>query len=430
MLETFDTMPDLPTPLLIGLLIFLVILCAFFAGSETAMMALNRFKLKHRVKQKEKKALLVHQLLNPPDKLLSLVLMGNTFANIAASSVATLLIMRWMDLKIAILIANFMLAFVMFIFGEMIPKTLSAIHPEYIAFRAARLLWFLDKALYPILKITQLIHTTFLKIFAIPRTREAQDTLDPEELKTLIYEGRLHLSKRNKAMLLQILDLKNVNVEDIMIPRSDIVGINLSASWEEILEQLTHAEHSRLPLYESNIHEIKGVVHMRDLVPSLAKGELSVERLTQAATVPYFVPEGTPLTKQLLYFQKNSTRMGFVVDEYGTLQGLITLEDILEEVVGDFTNDISAPGTLENAALGTYLVEGSASLRWLNRTYGWDLPTSGPKTLNGLILEYLEEIPSTEVKLNLQGYRMEILDVEDHVIQMVRVHAPPKVQSK
>lgn len=413
------------TTLLIALGI-LILISAFFSSSETGMMSLNRYKLKHLAKNGNKSAQRVARLLSRPDQLIGVILIGNNFVNILASSIATLIALRlWGDAGIAI--ATALLTVVILIFGEVTPKTLAALYPERVAYPSSLILVPLLKLIYPLVWLVNLVCNAILRLIGISENQASKDHLSREELRTLVHESGTMIPKRHRQMLLSVLDLEKVTVEDIMIPRADIVGIDIEDDLEEIVDQIRSAQHTRMPVYKGDISNIVGFLHLRNIGRLLQDEDINKAKMLKICREPYFVPEATPLHTQLFNFQKEKRRIGLVVDEYGDVKGLVTLEDILEEIVGEFTTDIAA--TSPDISIGTdgeTLVDGAISIRTLNKSLGWTLPTSGPKTLNGLITEALETIPDNPTCLKLHGHRFEIKHVKDHVIKTIIVRDPPK----
>jgi len=405
--------------LLLGTLLACLLLSAFFSGSETALMTLNRYRLKH-LRKKHRGARLATRLLERPDRLLGLLLIGNTLVNILASSLATVIALQlWGDAGIAI--ATGLLTMAVLIFGEVTPKTLAALHPERIAFPAAYLLNALMYVMYPAVWLINKIANALLKLFGVDPERRPEDALSSEELRTIVGEAGPMIPPRHKRMLLSILDLEEVTVDDIMIPRHEITGIDLDDDDAHIISTLRSSEHTRLVLYREDIGNVLGIIHLRTVGLFLSGDLLDREAMKRSAAEPYFVPEGTPLNTQLLNFQKLKRRMGIVVDEYGSVCGLVTLEDILEEIVGEFTSNISAQSPeIVPQADGSFVIDGATAIREVNRSLQWELPVDGPKTLNGLILEYLETIPEARVGLRIDRYRFEILELHGKVIQKVR----------
>jgi Mg2+/Co2+ transporter CorB len=412
---------DIPLSGLLGLLLLLVFLCAFFAGSETGLMMLNRYRLKHAAKQGSRSAQLAQSLLERPDRLIGLILLGNVLTSTTAASVALLIGYR-LGGETGAAIAPIALTFILLIFAEAAPKTLAALYPERVGQPAAYVYWPLQWLLYPVVYLVNLLSNGLLRLFGVSPEDAAQHSLSAEELRSVVAEAGAMIPQRHQRMLLSILDLERATVEDIMIPRNEIVGIDLSETWEKTLEVITGSSHTRLPVFDGSIDELKGVVHLRKLVGLAANNELRLETLMKLVRDPYFIPEGTPLNQQLLNFQDQKRRIGFVVDEYGDIQGLVTLEDILEEVVGEFTSD---PATrVKNVYLdadGSVLVHGSVTVRSLNRSLGWKLPTGGPKTLNGLVLEKLQELPKPGRRLEINNYQIEITDTRANAVKTARI---------
>lgn len=405
--------------IILGVLIFI---SAYFSGSETGMMSVNPYRLKHLANEKNKGALRVSQLLKRPDRLIGLILIGNNLVNIAASAIATIIGLRLFG-DIGIAIATFGLTLVILVFAEVTPKTLAALHPERVAFPSSVILKPLLKVLYPIVWLVNQITNNFLKLFGVSAEQHQGNSLSAEELRTVVHEAGALIPEKHQSMLVGVLDLEHATVEDIMIPRNEISGLDVSDDWKQLVRQLANSPHSRLLLYRDTIDDALGFLNTRDLVRPLLKKQLTKATLLRAVRDIYYIPEGTPLSTQLLKFQASKERIGLVVDEYGDIQGLVTLEDILEEVVGDFTTDVIDDNHEEIIAQpdGTVLVEGGINLRDLNRELQLNFPTDGPKTLNGLVLEYLEEIPQGSLSLKLAGYKMEIVDVQDNMIKTIRL---------
>lgn len=417
---------ELPLTFLFILLVVLIICSAFFSCSETSMMAANRYRLRHVAKQGNRSAQNVERLLRHPDQLLGTILIGNTFANILASSIATIIAAQlWGDL--GIFISTIVLTLIILVFGEVMPKTIAAYRPNPLALILSWPLGILRLMFYPLVRAVNGVSNLILRPFSIDKPTGTEDHLSSEELRTVVDEASGRIPIRHRRMLLRILDLKEMTVDDIMVPRSDIMGIDLNDDWDDILEQLKHAQHTRIPLFEDTIEKLIGVIHVRSVVnflsdESIQDAEHCKQLLRENANEAYFVPHNVPLTTQLLNFQNKKQRSGFVVDEYGDIQGLVTLEDILEEIVGEFTTDMAAnTPDVHPQADGSFWVDGSANIREINRHMHWDLPTDGPKTVNGLILEYLEFMPGPGICLKINGYPMEVVAVHDQKIKTVRL---------
>ena len=416
-------MENISTQMLFIVLGILILISAYFSGSETGMMSLNRYRLRHLEKEKHKGAKRVSKLLKRPDRLIGLILIGNNLVNIAAASIATIIGIRYFGDVYGMLVSTVVLTLVILIFAEVTPKTLAALYPEKIAFPSSILLTLLLKILFPLVIAVNWITNGILMLLGISSEQREQHSLSSEELRTVVNESGALLHEQDQSMLMSILDLDKVSVEDIMIPRSELVGIDVNDDWKKIQKQLTQANHTRVLLYRDNIDDVVGYIHARDALKLLSKSQFTKATLLRAVRELYFIPEGTPLNIQLLKFQHAKERLGLVVDEYGDIQGLVTLEDILEEIVGDFTTTMT-PTPSEEVTLqpdGSYLVDGSASIRDVNKEMTWQLPTDGPKTLNGLIIEHLEDIPQNNLSVRIAGYPIEIVEVSNNRIKIVRV---------
>ncbi|WP_088331957.1 HlyC/CorC family transporter [Lacimicrobium sp. SS2-24] len=415
-------MDEITTGTLFILLAVLIVLSAYFSSSETGMMSINRYRLKHLVKEDHSGAKRVHKLLLRPDRLIGLILIGNNLVNIAASAVATIIGMRLFG-DIGIAIATFALTLIILVFAEVTPKTLAALYPEKISFPSSFILLPLLKLFYPLVYVINGFTNGILILFRINPASSGEDSLSREELRTVVHEAGAMIPKQHQEMLVGILDLEKVTAEDIMIPRNEIVAIDVNDDWKSIQKQLFHSQHTRVLLYRDNIDDAVGFLHMRDALKLLTKDEFSKASLLRAVREIYFTPESTPLHTLLYKFQAAKERIGLVVDEYGDIQGLVTLEDILEEIVGDFTTTIlpthSKEVNLESD--GSVLVDGSANIRDLNKEMGWHFPTEGPKTLNGLIIEHFEEIPQVNLCCRIAGYPLEIIENNENMVKSVRV---------
>ncbi|MEH6626446.1 MAG: HlyC/CorC family transporter [Motiliproteus sp.] len=414
-------MDDASISFLLGILLLLILCSAFFSSSETGMMSLNRYRLRHMVKNKHRGAIRASHLLSRPDRLIGVILIGNNLVNIAAASISTVLAVRlWGDAGVAI--STLGLTLIILIFAEVTPKTLAALHPERVAFPAAVILKPLLIILYPAVWLINGITNGLLKILGVKAEGQNHDHISSEELRTIVNEAGALLPQKNQSMLLGILELEEVTVQDIMIPRNEAVGIDLEDDLDTILELISNSEHTRLPIYKGDINQVVGILHLRNMARVMKSGEPSKAALLQEAKEPYFIPESTPLQTQLLNFQKEGKRIGLVVDEYGDIQGLCTLEDILGEIVGE----LSDSRKVENQDIhpqddGTFFIDGSATMRDINKAMDWNMPVDGPKTLNGLITETLEFIPGCNVCLDINGYRIETIQIRDNLIKMARV---------
>lgn len=412
---------EIPIELLLGLLLFLIILSGFFSGSETGLISLNRYRLRHLAKDGHRGAQRAQELLQRPDRLIGLILLGNNFVNILASAIATIVAVRLLG-EAGVMVATALLTVVVLLFAEVAPKTVAALNPERVAFPASFILKPLLKILYPLVWLINLIANGLLRLIGAAPQGDGSQALSQEELRSVVAEAGSMIPQRHQQMLLSIFDLEKVTVEDIMIPRQEIIGIDLEDEWEEIVEQIRSSQHTRLPVYRASIDHVVGFFHLRSVVALERNGTLNRQSFERVLREPYFIPEATPLNTQLLNFQKQRRRIGLVVDEYGDIRGLVTLDDILEEIVGEFTTDpANSMKEVHPQDDGTYLVDGGANIRELNRLMNWELPTGGAKTLNGTIIEYLETIPEPGTSLLLSHYPIEIIQCSNSAIKTVRI---------
>ena len=413
-------MNDISVGTLVAVLVLLIILSGFFSASETAMMAVNRYRLKNLADSGNRGARLAQYLLERPDRLLGTILLGNNAANIAASGVTTLIALRLFG-DLAVAIAGGILILVILIFAEVAPKTMAATYPERIALPAALVLYGLVRISFPIVWLVNQVSLAFLRLFGV-RPGKKSDSLSAEELRVAVLESGAHIPKPHQNMLLRILELEKITVDDVMLPRADVEAIDIDDDWELIVTQLATSHHTRLPVYQGSFENIIGVLHLRKVLHLSQSNEFSKEKLKQIMREPYFVPEGTKITQHLLNLQNKRRSFGLVVDEYGDFKGLVTVEEVLEEIVGEFTAHI--PGLSEDIQRqddGTYLVRGHANIRELNRRMEWSLPQDGPKTLNGLILEYLEAIPEPGTSILLAGYPVEVVRTRGTAVDIARI---------
>ena len=414
---------------LIGLLVVLLLCTVFFSLAEAAMLSLNRYRLRYLARHNHYLAKRVQDLLKRPDRLLGVILLCGTFADILAAAVATLIAIHYFG-QAGVFFATLALTFVVLIFGEVAPKTLATLYPLPIAFFSAWPLIILLHILYPFVWVTNLIANASLRLFGVKIPKLRVEQLSREELSSLLRESTGHMPSDYQSMLLKVLELEKVTVDDIMIPRQEIIGIDINEPWEVILKELIKSQYTRLPIYRKSIDDIVGILHFRRVLNSLSEAQLSKEVLLKAAEEVYFIPEATALSTQLLNFRREKHRIGLVVNEYGEIQGLITLEDILEEIVGEFTTDTAL---MRRAVIlqadGSYLVDGGISLRDLNRQLKFDLPLRGPKTLSGLIIEQLEVIPKVGTVLQLENKRMEVIAVKNNRIKTVKIFSNPVLSS-
>ncbi len=411
---------DVPLAALMGLLVALLLLSAFFSGSETALVSLNRYKLRHKAREGHRGAKLAERLLQRPDRLLGLILLGNNLVNFSAAALVAIIAFK-LGGQPAVALGTLILTLVVLIFSETAPKTLAALHPERLAFPAAIIYYPLLKITYPLVWLTNTASNGVLYLFGVRENGAQLQSLSREELRTVVHEAGGRISTRYRQMLISILDLEKVTVDDVMVPHNEIVGIDLDDETEVIEEIIAASQYTRLPVYQDNIDKVVGILHLRRLA-NLTQRSFDKDALKRLLEEPYFVPEGTPLSTQLVQFQRRRERIALVVDEYGDIQGIVTLEDILEEIVGEFTTD---PADEEDDVVregpDSFLVSATANIRELNRSQNWDLPTDGPKTLNGLIVELLETIPDPSTCVNISGYPIEVVAVDDNRIRTVRV---------
>jgi Mg2+/Co2+ transporter CorB len=421
---------DISLGTLTGTLIFLVLLSGFFSAAEIGLMTLNRYRLRGLADAGHHGARIARKLLERPDRLLGVILIGNNFANIAASSVATIMALELYG-ENAIAIAAGLLTFIILVFSEVAPKTLAALNPERVAFPAAYILQPLLWLFYPVVWLVNAIANRTLRLFGVSVHKKLATEVTAEELRALVREADVLIPESHQDMLLAILDLEKITVDDVMVPRGKIEGVNLDVEWDDIVAQLTGSRYTRLPVYRGSLDNVSGMIHVRRVLNLMREGKLDKESLEQAIVEPYFIPSGTTLTTQLLNFRQVKRRVGLVVDEYGDIQGLVTLDEILEEIVGDFT--AHTMGKIEDVhpqSDGSYLIRGTVSLRDLNRQLDWKLPTDDSRTLNGLIVEYLEDIPAPGTSLMIHGYLVEILRTRGTAIEVARVRPVAETASE
>ncbi len=416
-------MYDVPTGVLFAALVILVLISAFFSAAEISVMSLNRYRLRHLADTGHRGARLVSRLLQRPDRLLGVILLGNNFVNIFASSVATVLALRFYG-ESAIAIAAGLLTLVILVFAEVGPKTLAAMRPESVAFPAAFVLRPLLLVFYPLVWLINLMANMMLRPFGI-NLRARTHQLSSEELRAAVLEAGTLIPESHQAMLLGILDLEKTAVDDVMIPRNAIYGVDLEQEWDAILEQIMASRYTRVPVYRGSLDNIIGLIHLRRALNLFGAKNLTPETLQQIIVEPYYIPTGTSLTTALINFREARRRRGLVVDEYGDILGLVTLEEILEEIVGEFTTPgYGASDDYKPQEDGSWLVKGSANLRDLNRRLGWDLPTGEMRTVNGLITEYLEAIPEAGTSLMIEGYAIDVVRTRGTAVDTARISPP------
>lgn len=414
----------MPWYVLLMALAVLLILSAFFSLSETSMMAINRYRLKYLAKEGHPGAILATRLLSNTDRLLGVILLGNNLLNAAAATlVAVIVSLFFSHNDLALLLGTVGVTFAILVFSEITPKVIAASYPERIALASSYVLTPLLKIFYPLVWFVNLFVKALLVILRLkPRTEDTAHKISVDELKTLVLEAGHFIRQKHQSVLLNLFELENVTVDDVMVPRRQIEAIDLDADDEIIQDQLLTCYHTRLPVYRGTLDNVTGVIHVRKVLNRMRSDEITAATLAKIMREPYFIPSGTPLFSQLQLFQENRERMGLIVDEYGEWMGLVTLEDIVEEIIGEFTTHApSQAGTLLKQEDGSVLVEGSSLLRDLNRKLGWNLPIGGPKTLNGLILEYFQDIPEAGTSVKIAGYPMEIIQTQDRVVKVVRI---------
>ncbi len=422
-------MNDIPLSILFLMLGISILLSAFFSSSETSMMALNRYRLRHQTKDKNPAALRVAKLLQRQDRLIGLILLGNNLVNIIAATIATLIGLR-LGGDLGVALAPFILVIVFLIFAEVIPKTVAAMHPEGIAFPASLPLTLLMKLLYPAVYVVNRASNSILTLFSLDPEQTSDQSLSREELHSIVHGARHQIPKNHQRMLMNILELEDITVEDVMVPRNKINMVDIQDSTQQIMEYVANARHACLPVYDDDVDNIIGILHLRRLLrhSPLNNRETSATGLPEdTLSEPYFVAKSTSLQQQLLNFQQQKEYLGLVVDEYGTVQGLLTMTDILEEIVGKFIINLQDYGqNMQQEPDGTWLIDGSTTLREINRHLQWKLPSGKSKTLNGLIMEHLEQIPSSGISLRIDDYTLEVTKVANKAVKKARIKKDKK----
>ena len=425
-------MDDISLGTLLGVLLLLIIFGAWFSAAETSMMAINRYRLNNLVRKGSKSAKLTSRLLAKVDKLLGSILFGNTLLNVAAAAVTNVVIMRLFGAgELTLLLGTLGITFVLLVFSEIMPKILAASHPERIALSSSYLLAPLITLFHPVVSVATAIVKGLLGILGIKvQTDQSKQKMTIEELRGLVLDAEHFLPRKHQKMLLNMVDLERITVNDVMVPRNQIEALDINAGTDELRQQIITCHHTLLPVYADTQSNIIGILHLKRAPALLQETALDLAQLRDALNEPYFIPSDTPLLKQLQQFQERHARLGLVVDEYGELLGLVTLENILEEIVGEFTTQSpSQSGKFLRHEDGSFLMEGSSSLRELNRKLGLNLPLGSAKTLNGLILEHLEDIPEAGTSLKIAGYPIEIIQVQDRIVKVARIFpAQPKNQ--
>ncbi len=417
-------MEDLPLHIMLIALAILLILSGFFSLSETSMMAINRYRLRHLAKQGHRGARLTIKLLEKTDRLLGVILLGNNLLNTASATLVAIIVATlFAHDDFALFLGTIAVTFAILVFSEITPKVIAAAYPERIALASSYVLTPLLIVCYPIVWFVNLFVSALLILFRLkPQQGELQQKISTEELRTLVLEGGHFIQHKHQSILLNLFDLEKITVDDVIVPRSQIEAINLDADDDVIHAQLLTCHHTRLPIYRERMDNIVGIVHVRKVLNQMQSGKITAASLEKVMRKPYFIPSGTSLFSQLHLFQENQKRVGLVVDEYGEWMGLVTLEDIIEEIIGEFTTQApSQTSTFAKQEDGSFIVEGSTLLRELNRKLDFQFPLDGPKTLNGLILEYFEDIPEAGTGLNIAGYPMEIIQTKDRVVKTVKI---------
>ena len=422
-------MEETSLTVLLGILIFLILMSAYFSSSETAMMALNRYRLRHLIKHNHRGAIRAGKLLEKPDRLIGIILIGNNLVNFIAASVGTAIAVRlWGNL--GFILAPVLLTIIVLIFAEVTPKTIAALYPEKVAYPSSILLLILLRVSYPAVWMINSVSNGLVKLCGLSVEEDTSHHLTKEELRTVLDESGALIPVKRHGMLMNILDLEKATVTDIMVPRNEVVGIDLEDDIEEILEIIGQSFHTLLPVFRKDLNEVIGFMHLRNISRMIGVEEINKAELMQLTEEAYFVPETTPLHTQLFKFQNNKRRMAMVVDEYGDVQGIVTLQDILEEIVGNFTTNLSEEtDDIHPQNDGTYLINGTATIREINKALDWDLPIDGPKTLNGLLTELLEIIPEKNVCVRLPFHFVEILNVQDNAIKTVKMWSLEKIEA-
>ena len=419
-------MDDIPISALLTALAVLLVISAFFSISEISMMSLNRYRLRHLCKQGHRGAKRASSLLAQTDKLLGVVLLGNNLVNAMAAALVTIIAVRFFgNSELAVTIATLAVTFLILVFSEISPKVMGAAYPEQVAFPASYILKPLIRLFYPVIWFVNLFVQTLLWLLRLSPQGAKEHKISMPELRTLVLEASGFIPKKHQSVLLNLFELEEITVDDVMTPRSQIEAINLAAEPDILWQQLTTSHHTQLPVYQDELNNIVGIVHTRKVLHQTHGEPISMEALKQIIREPYFIPAGTPLLTQLQNFQVNQRKSGMVVDEYGELQGLVTMADILEEIVGEFTTRSPLQATFFHAQEdGSWLIDGSSSLRDLNRKLATKFPLDGPKTLNGLILEHFEDIPEAGTSFRIADHTLEIVQTQDRVVKVVRLCPP------
>jgi Mg2+/Co2+ transporter CorB len=415
---------DIPLSWQLGALAGLLLIGAFFSIAETSLMSLNRYRLRHLAKSGHRGARLASSLLAKTDKLLGVILLGNNFANAASATLVTVISVRLFgDGEMVLAGGTLAVTFAILVFGEISPKVIAATYPEKLAFASSYLLYPLLRLVYPIVWFVNLFVSAFLSLLRIKTNfSETVHAISMEELRTIVTESGKFIPKKHQSILINLFDLEKTTVDDVMTAHTQIEAIDFDAPLEAILQQISTSHHTRMMVRQGPAEEIIGVIHIRKVMHQARNGDLTLEMLREVIAEPYYVPSGTPLYTQLQQFQEKQQRLALVVDEYGELKGLVTLEDILEEIVGDFTTQSpSRSAAFHQQPDGSWLVDGATQLRDINRKLNLHFPLDGPKTLNGLVLEHFEDIPEPGTSFKIAGHTLEIVQAQERIVKSVRI---------
>ncbi len=412
---------DLSTASLVSILLLLLFLSAFFSGTETALMRLNRYKLKNQVRKGNKSAKILEKLLKEPEKLIGLICLGVNLVNFTAAALVTIIALK-IGGEPFVAVATLLLTITVLIFCEAAPKTLAAIYPEKLAFPSALIYYPLMLVSYPMVWLISETSNAILWVLGFRQTKDRESSLSNEELRTVVREAGTLISRKYRSMLLNILDLEKVTVDDVMVPHTEISGINMEEDIEEIRETILRSEHTLLPVFRENINNIFGILHLRKLANLSSKNLFEKQDIERLSNEPYFIQEGTLLNIQLVEFQRRKQRIAIVVDEYGDIQGIVTLSDILEEIVGEFTTVPEAEEEYTKENDNSYIVSGNANIRDLNKSIKWEIPSNGAKTVNGLIVEHLGDIPKAKTDVNINNYSFKVIESDSNHIHSVKIN--------
>ncbi len=412
-------MTDISIENLFIILFILLLLSAFLSGSETSLMSVNRYKLKHRFKLGDKSAEKVNFLVSNPDKTLGLILLLNNFVNILASAISTLIAVELYG-QAGVAISVFALTIVILIFAEVTPKTFAALHPDKIAYPISWIFYILMKIFYPLVIVINFVSKSLLGLFGVRSEYVNQELLTKDEIKFIVKESSDRIPKSHEEMIVNMLDLEKVKVEDAMIPRGELIAVDIELDIDKITKSILNCRHTRIPIYKNEFNTLLGFLHKRKIIEMLVDGDITKEKIINNINPPYFIPEDTSLTSQLIEFKKERKRIGFVVDEYGDVKGVVTLDDILEEIVGNYKNTTEDNG-ISKLSDEVYMIDGAVQIREINKILNWKIPENVAKTINGFILESLENIPAKGVIFDRDGYTYEIIEVSNNFVNNVKV---------